>query len=106
MMLFGLVILTALLMLLLLCCCYSALLSAALRIVVVRLRLGLAWWDDGSGVRWGNYPLPSWKGREGDRAARHNLIEAAHTSYFVVVVVVVFVVVVSLVTADNTNTHT
>lgn len=86
-------------MLLLLCCCCSAMLSAAVCIVVVRLRLALAWWEgDGETIH-----FRVGRGRKGDRAARHNLIEAAHTSYIFLFLVVV---VVNLVTADNTHTHT
>lgn len=74
-------------------------LSAAVCIVVVRLRLALAWWEgDGETIH-----FRVGRGRKGDRAARHNLIEAAHTSYIFLFLVVV---VVNLVTADNTHTHT
>lgn len=74
-------------------------LSAAVCIVVVRLRLALAWWEGGGET----IHFRVGRGRKGDRAARHNLIEAAHTSYIFLFLVVV---VVNLVTADNTHTHT
>lgn len=73
-------------------------LSAAVCIVVVRLRLALAWWEGGGET----IHFRVGRGRKGDRAARHNLIEAAHTSY----IFLSLVVVVNLVTADNTHTHT